>query len=158
MQGSVMKESMSVARTIAWNLISPRLRSKINKLSDSGVHVHCPDGATPKDGPSAGAAITTCLISLITDSRVNNEIAMTREINLKGDVTAIGGLEEKIHGAKTAGAKFVLCPYENLKDLKEIQEKHPMIFDKNFRVETVKNIWEVLELVLIDNKHKFLRF
>jgi endopeptidase La len=152
-QGKVMKESMSVARTIAWKILPVHIKDKLNekwsKSFDNGIHVHCPDGATPKDGPSAGGAITTCLISLLSGIPVNNKIAMTGEINLKGQITKIGGLEEKIFGAKKAGAQIVLCPEENTKDLDEIKEKFPNLFDEKFFVKTVKNIWEILDQVLI---------
>ena len=152
MQGKVMKESMSVARTVAWRILPDDIKEKLNKKwqnsFDFGVHIHCPDGSTPKDGPSAGGAITTCLISLLSDIPVNNKIAMTGEINLKGHITKIGGLEEKIFGAKKAGAELVLCPDENSKDLQEIKEKFPNLFNEKFAAKTIKNIWEILDLTL----------
>jgi ATP-dependent Lon protease len=155
MQGDVMKESMSVARSVAWRIlpeyIKLRLGERWKDSVDTGIHIHCPDGATPKDGPSAGGAITTCLISLLTGLKVSNEIAMTGEINLKGHITAIGGLEEKIFGAKKAGAKLVLCPKENQKDLDEIMDKFPNLFDNiNFQAKTIENIWEILNEVIQD--------
>ena len=153
MQGKVMKESMSVARTIAWRILPTSVKEKLNekwaKTYDYGVHIHCPDGATPKDGPSAGGAITTCLISLLTNIPVNNKIAMTGEINLKGQITAIGGLEEKMFGAKKAGAELVLCPFENKKDLDEIIEKYPTLFNDKFKAKTITNIWEILDTVFV---------
>ena len=162
MQGEVMKESMSVARTISWRIIPEEIKKRLNKkwkgCSENGIHIHCPDGATPKDGPSAGGAITVCLISLLIDKKVNNKIAMTGEINLKGQITAIGGLEEKIFGAIKAGAELVLCPEENKKDLEEIIEKYPNIINDNFKVEIVNNIWQILEKVLIDNNCIFNNF
>lgn len=152
MQGDVMKESMSVARSVAWRILPDTIKSRLNErfkeTVDNGIHIHCPDGATPKDGPSAGGAITTCLISLLTGLKVSNKIAMTGEINLKGHITAIGGLEEKIFGAKKAGAKLVLCPKENSKDLDEIKEKYPTLFDGEFEAKTVETIWEVLNEVI----------
>ncbi len=161
MQGKVMKESMSVARTIAWRILPEEAKSMINSrwkdTFDYGIHIHCPDGATPKDGPSAGGAITTCLISLLTNIPVHNYVAMTGEINLKGHITAIGGLEEKIFGAKKAGAKLVLCPKENSHDLEEITNKFPTLFDESFKVQMVENIWDVLDIVLI-NKLNWVRF
>lgn len=161
MQGKVMKESMSVARTIAWRILPENVKDRINNkwksTFDYGIHIHCPDGATPKDGPSAGGAITTCLISLLTNSTVNNKVAMTGEINLKGQITAIGGLEEKIFGAKRAGAELVLCPQENEQDLNEIIRKFPLLFDSNFNAKTVSNIWEILDIVLLD-KIEYVRF
>ena len=161
MQGKVMQESMSVARTIAWKILPNKIKDFLNnkwrKSFDFGIHVHCPDGATPKDGPSAGGAITTCLISLLSEIPVNNKIAMTGEINLKGQITKIGGLEEKIFGAKKAGAEIVLCPKENLKDLEEIRVKFPNLFDTNFTAKTVNTIWEILDHVLL-NKLDYQKF
>ena len=154
MQGDVMKESMSVARSVAWRILPDYIKSRLNERwkdsVDTGIHIHCPDGATPKDGPSAGGAITTCLISLLTGVKVSNQIAMTGEINLKGHITAIGGLEEKIFGAKKAGAKLVLCPKENQKDLDEIIDKFPTLFDRNFQAKTIENIWEILGEVILE--------
>jgi ATP-dependent Lon protease len=161
MQGDVMKESMNVARSVAWRILPDYIKSNLNEkwknIFDYGIHIHCPDGSTPKDGPSAGGAITSCLISLLTGSKVSNKIAMTGEINLKGHITAIGGLEEKIFGAKKAGAKLVLCPKENIKDLNEIIDKYPLIFDKDFQVKTIDNIWDILNEIFID-KIEWIRF
>lgn len=161
MQGKVMQESMSVARTIAWRILPEKLKETINNKwnnsYDYGIHIHCPDGSTPKDGPSAGGAITTCLISLLSGIPVNNKIAMTGEINLKGHITKIGGLEEKIFGAKKAGAELVLCPFENLKDLEEIIDKFPNLFNEHFSVKTISNIWEILNIVLMQ-KFDSIRF
>ncbi len=161
MQGKVMKESMSVARTIAWRILPEEVKNTINSkwkdTFDYGIHIHCPDGATPKDGPSAGGAITTCLISLLSNIPVHNNVAMTGEINLKGQITAIGGLEEKIFGAKKAGATLVLCPKENSHDLDEIINKFPTLFDDNFKVKSVDNIWDVLDIVLV-KKMDWVRF
>ncbi len=161
MQGNVMKESMSIARTVAWRILPDHIKEKLNKKwdnsFDNGIHIHCPDGATPKDGPSAGGAITTSLISLLTGLKVSNEIAMTGEINLKGNITEIGGLEEKIFGAKKAGVKLVLCPSENQKDLDEIINKFPTLFDENFQVKTINNIWDILNCV-IDEPIDWIRF
>jgi ATP-dependent Lon protease len=161
MQGKVMKESMSVARTIAWRILPEVVKNNINSkwkdTFDYGIHIHCHDGATPKDGPSAGGAITTCLISLLTNIPVNNNVAMTGEINLKGQITAIGGLEEKIFGAKKAGATLVLCPKDNSHDLDEIINKFPTLFDDNFKVKQIDCIWDVLDTVLI-KKLNWVRF
>jgi len=154
MQGKVMKESMSVARTIAWRILPDELKEKLNTkwkdTFDYGIHIHCPDGSTPKDGPSAGGAITTCLISLLAGIQVNNKIAMTGEINLKGQITAIGGLEEKIFGAKKAGATLVLCPKDNKKDVEEITDKFPNLFNDNFEVKMIETIWDILDIVLTE--------
>jgi ATP-dependent Lon protease len=159
LQGSVMKESMIVARTVAWKVLPNNIKNNITKSKiNNGIHIHCPDGATPKDGPSAGAAITICLISLFTNKLINNKIAMTGEINLKGSITAIGGLEEKIFGAKKANVELILCPYENLKDLNDIKIKYPTLINDKFNIITVKTIWEIIDIILIGNNIKFIKF
>jgi ATP-dependent Lon protease len=86
------------------------------------IHIHVPDGATPKDGPSAGAAMTTAIVSALTGIPVRGDVAMTGEITLRGEVTAIGGLKEKLLAALRGGIKTVLIPEENVKDLQEIPE------------------------------------
>jgi len=119
MQGDVMKESMNVALTLAWNLATEDKRTNIiasqNKTSN-GVHIHCPEGATPKDGPSAGTAITTTLYSLFNGLKIKNNIAITGEITLDGNVTEIGGLDLKILGGISAGIKEFIYPKDNQKD------------------------------------------
>jgi len=162
MQGQVMKESMDVARTVAWRIIPEELKNNImkrwTKSYDYGIHIHCPDGATPKDGPSAGGAITTCLISLLTNTPINNKVAMTGEINLKGHITAIGGLEEKVFGAYKANAELVLYPKDNQKDMDEIKEKFPNLFSENFKVKSVETIWDILEITFMNENINFIKF
>jgi len=148
-QGDVMKESMRCAKTVAWNIIPNKCKERLNKewndFGNTGIHIHCPDGATPKDGPSAGAAITTAIISLLLNEPVDNKIAMTGEINLKGEVTEIGGLSQKLTGAKKAGATHALVPLQNKPDLDKILAGENNLIDKNFKVTCVSNIWEVLK-------------
>jgi ATP-dependent Lon protease len=108
MQGDVMKESMNVALTLAWNITSIERRNKIweeQKCSMNGVHIHCPEGAVPKDGPSAGTAITTAIYSMFNNKKIKYNIAITGEISFDGNVTEIGGLDLKILGAIKAGVK-----------------------------------------------------
>ena len=128
MQGDVMKESMTVARTVAWSLLSDAERTETNEKFEStpmkGIHIHVPDGATPKDGPSGGAAITLALYSVMSERPINNKIAMTGEISLQQRVTAIGGLGLKIGGGVRAGITKFLYPKENAKDFDEFWEKH----------------------------------
>ena len=123
MQGDVMKESMAVARTVAWGLLDDQTREAVAARAPNGVHVHVPEGATPKDGPSAGGAIALVLYSLFTGSSIRNDVAMTGELCLQGKITAIGGLGLKIQGAQSAGVKLLLYPRENQRDLDEFLEK-----------------------------------
>jgi ATP-dependent Lon protease len=145
-----MQESMYVAKTVAWNLLPKSTKKSLRKTwgseGESGIHIHCPEGATPKDGPSAGGAITTALLSLLSNIPIKNDIAMTGEIDLNGYIHAIGGLEEKLEGAKRAGVKLALCPEENLSDLNKIKRKNSRLFDGNFEVKTIKNIKEIINL------------
>ena len=129
MQGDVMKESMSVAQTLAWDLTNEKIQKEIIKKYNNqssgvyGIHIHCPEGATPKDGPSAGGAITTVIYSLLNNKKIKNDVAMTGEITLHGKVTAIGGLSSKIIGAIHAGVKEIVFPLENEKDFDLFIEK-----------------------------------
>jgi ATP-dependent Lon protease len=115
----VMKESISAANSY--------VRSRATKFGieppifeRTDVHIHVPDGATPKDGPSAGAAMATAIVSVLTGIPIRKEIAMTGEVTLRGRVTAIGGLKEKLLAALRSGVKTVLIPVENEKDLADI--------------------------------------
>lgn len=119
--GDVMKESVEAARTVV------RSRARLLGIKDEmfekrDIHIHVPDGATPKDGPSAGAAMTTAFVSAMTGIPVRGDVAMTGEITLRGEVTAIGGLKEKLLAALRGGIKTVLIPEENAKDLQDIPE------------------------------------
>jgi endopeptidase La len=150
-QGDVMKESMTVARSVAWNLVSQEVRDRIMKGPVEGLHIHAPEGATPKDGPSAGGAITTAIVSLLTGVPINNEVAMTGEIDLTGRISKIGGLAAKLHGAKRAGVKLALCPRDNAKDLEKIRVKFPELIDDSFQVLLVDTIHDVLDHALLRN-------
>ena len=119
--GDVMKESVEAARTVI------RSRARLLGIKDEAfekrdIHVHVPDGATPKDGPSAGAAMATAFVSALTGIPVRADVAMTGEITLRGEVTGIGGLKEKLLAALRGGIKTVLIPEENVKDLQDIPE------------------------------------
>ena len=132
-QGDVMKESMNCAMTLAWNILPLNIRKEIEESNEGfGIHIHCPEGSTPKDGPSAGGTITLGIISRLTGIPVRNDIALTGEIDLMGNSLAIGGLHSKLNGAYNVGIKKVLIPYENKNDLdlilkKEIDEYKDMI-------------------------------
>ena len=119
--GDVMKESVEAARTVVRSR-SRRLGIKDEMFEKKDVHIHVPDGATPKDGPSAGIAMTTAIVSALTGIPVKASVAMTGEITLRGEVTAIGGLKEKLLAALRGDIKTVLIPEENVKDLADIPE------------------------------------
>jgi ATP-dependent Lon protease len=127
-QGDVMKESMTVAKTIAWGLLTEEERAsaivEFDKTKTQGLHIHCPDGATPKDGPSAGGAITVCIYSLLTHRPISNTVAMTGEITLQGDITEIGGLEDKFLGGIRAGVKKFIYPERNTREFKKFWDKY----------------------------------
>ena len=143
MLGDVMKESVEAARTVV------RSRSRMLGIKDEmfekrDIHIHVPDGATPKDGPSAGAAMTTAFVSALTGIPVRGDVAMTGEITLRGEVTAIGGLKEKLLAALRGGIKTVLIPEENAKDLQEIPEN----VKNGLEIIPVKWIDQVLKVAL----------
>jgi len=153
-QGDVMKESMEVAKNVAWNLLPFELQEKnLNKYKRTklqGIHVHTPEGGTPKDGPSAGAAITTVLYSLFSGKQIKNTIAITGEINLSGKITAIGGLDLKIIGGIYAGVTEFLYPHENEFEFKVFMttyKDNPILENITFRA--VKCIHDVFEFAFI---------
>lgn len=142
-----LKEVMKESITVAEMLVKSRAASfgvPRKRLMGSNIHVHVPEGATPKDGPSAGAAMTTAIISALTGIPVRRDIAMTGEINLRGHVTAIGGLKEKLLAALRGGIVKVMIPKENEKDLPEI----PASVKKGLEILPVSTIDEVLEQAL----------
>ena len=155
LQGDVMKESMNVAKTLAWKLTSKAKKNKLvkefEKTKLQGIHIHCPEGAVPKDGPSAGTAITTAIYSLLNNKVIKKDVAITGEINLQGRVTAIGGLELKILGGMRAGVKTFIFPEENLKDHKKFMEKYgpKNIIPSDIKFISVNNIQQVLKIVFV---------
>lgn len=156
--GDVMKESIRVAYTRACLFIEENEESfKINKLNDyikenfpCGFHVHAPEGATPKDGPSAGAAFTVGFISVLLKKKVNRTVAMTGEINLSGKVTKIGGLVYKLIGAKLAGVLTVLVPLENKADIEDIKTNHIELFSNNFEYKYIDTLSDAVNYALLD--------
>jgi len=141
--GDVMKESVEAARSVVRSR-ARRLGIKDEMFEKRDVHIHVPDGATPKDGPSAGAAMTTAFVSALTGIPVKANVAMTGEITLRGEVTAIGGLKEKLLAAHRGGITTVIIPEENVKDLQEIPEN----VKNNLEIVPVKWIDRVLEVAL----------
>ena len=151
MQGDVMKESMNVSLTLAWNLTSKETQDLIlvnQKNNINGVHIHCPEGATPKDGPSAGTAITTTIYSLFNMKKIKHNIAITGEITLDGQVTEIGGLDLKFLGGIKAGITEFIFPKENQKDYDSFMEKYKDDeLTKGIKFYSVVTIQDVFELV-----------
>ncbi|GDX55839.1 Lon protease [Comamonadaceae bacterium] len=141
--GDVMKESVEAARSVVRSR-SRRLGIKDEAFEKKDIHIHVPDGATPKDGPSAGAAMTTAFVSAMTGIPVRSDVAMTGEITLRGEVTGIGGLKEKLLAALRGGIKTVLIPEENAKDLQEIPEN----VKNGLEIVPVRWIDKVLEIAL----------
>lgn len=140
--GDVMKESIQIAISLIKNIYP----EYVKKISESDIHIHVPEGAVPKDGPSAGITITTALASLLTNKKVSGNIAMTGEVSLRGNVMPIGGLKEKLMAAERAGVKKAFIPKDNIDDLKdipeEIKEKIEVI-----PVTTVKEVLKELKLI-----------
>lgn len=140
----VMKESITVAEMLIKSRAA-QFGISYEDLKEKSIHVHVPEGATPKDGPSAGCAMTTAIISTLTNIEIHRDIAMTGEINLRGYVTAIGGLKEKLFAALRSGIKTVLIPKENEKDLADVPDK----VKKNLTIIPVNTIDEVLVHALV---------
>jgi len=141
--GNVMQESIQAALTVV------RARAKVLGIDpqfhqSNDIHVHVPEGATPKDGPSAGIAMCTAIVSALTEIPVRAEVAMTGEITLRGEVLPIGGLKEKMLAAQRGGIRTVIIPHENIKDLADIPEN----IRKELRIEPVRWVEEVLKIAL----------
>lgn len=151
LQGDVMKESMNVAKSLAWNLINDVTKKEwleyFSTTKCQGLHIHCPEGGISKDGPSAGAAITTAIYSLLTKKPIKNNIGITGEINLNGEITAIGGLEYKIDGGIKAGITTFLYPKSNNRDFNEWKKKNTI--DNNIIFIGISNINDVFNHVFI---------
>ena len=139
----VMKESISAAHSYV-RARAPAFGIKPTLFEKTDVHVHVPDGATPKDGPSAGAAMATAIVSVLTGVPIRKDLAMTGEVTLRGRVTAIGGLKEKLLAALRSGVKTVLIPQENEKDLAEVPEN----VKRELEIIPVSNIDQVLSYAL----------
>ena len=142
--GDVMKESIEAASSYVRS-ISPQLGIKPTKFDKIDIHVHVPDGATPKDGPSAGLAMVTSIVSVLTQIPVRKDIAMTGEVSLRGNAMPIGGLKEKLLAALRGGITTVLIPQENARDLPEIPDN----VKAGLTIIPVSHVSEVLKLALI---------
>ena len=142
--GDVMKESIEAASSFVRS-IAPELGIKPTKFETVDIHVHVPEGATPKDGPSAGVGMVTSIVSVLTGIPVRKDIAMTGEVTLRGNVLPIGGLKEKLMAAHRGGITTVLIPEENAKDLPEI----PANVKAGLTIIPVSNVREVLKVALV---------
>jgi len=139
----VMKESASTALTyLQSNAKKYKLDSKL--FEKKNIHIHVPEGAVPKDGPSAGITMMTAIASALTGNKVKPYLAMTGEITLRGQVLPVGGIKEKVLAAKRAGLKEVILCWQNEKDVQEIEST----FIKGIQFHYVRNMSQVLELAL----------
>jgi ATP-dependent Lon protease len=142
--GDVMKESIEAASSYVRS-ISPQIGVKPTQFEKVDIHVHVPEGATPKDGPSAGVGMVTSIVSVLTGIPVHKDIAMTGEVTLRGNVLPIGGLKEKLLAALRGGIKTVLIPKDNEKDLPDIPDN----VKSGLNIIAVRNVREVLHLALV---------
>lgn len=142
--GDVMKESIRAAMSVV-RAGGERFGVSYDKFKDTDIHVHMPEGATPKDGPSAGIALTTAIVSAFTGIAIRPDIAMTGEVTLRGKVLRIGGLKEKLLAAHRGGIKHVLIPKSNERDLAEIPDN----VKEGLTIQAVENIDEVLKVALV---------
>jgi ATP-dependent Lon protease len=142
--GDVMKESIDAAASYVRS-IAPQIGVKPPKFETMDIHVHVPDGATPKDGPSAGLAMVTSIVSVLTGIPVRKDIAMTGEVSLRGNAMPIGGLKEKLLAALRGGIKIVFIPEENAKDLAEI----PANVKEGLTIIPVTHVRDVLAQALV---------
>lgn len=152
-QGDVMQESMNVALTLAYKLCPntalDNVLMKYNSTIKYGIHVHTPEGATPKDGPSAGSCITTVLYSLLSNTKIKSNCGMTGEIQLTGAITAIGGLDAKILGSLKSGITTYFYPVENDYDFKKFYDKYEGREEiKGITFHAVSNIEQLLEQII----------
>lgn len=151
-QGDVMRESMNVALTMAWDLtteINKNIHIEKNKISSYGVHIHCPDCSTQKNGPSALAAVTVVIYSLLNNIKIKNNFAVTGEMNMEGDIMEIGGLELKILGGIKSGIKEFIFPVDNKIDYETFIEKYKNNnLIKDIKFHSVTTINEIFMLIL----------
>jgi ATP-dependent Lon protease len=153
LQQEVMRESMHVALTVAWNLTGIDKQQKIRELYDEkykcGINIHTGDGSVQKDGPSAGCAITCAIYSILNDIPIKPEFGITGEIQMSGEVTAIGGLSHKILGSLKSSVKNFIYPKDNKKDFDDFIKKYKdSDIIKNIQFYAIEHVNEALELLL----------
>lgn len=153
-QKKIMKESIFYSFTTAINLITNEAKEIFFKKYSNGIHIHTPEAATPKDGPSAGVSFTLAFLSIMLDLKINREIALTGEIDLYGNVSKIGGVKYKVQGAFKAKVKTVFLPLENKEDYEKLKKEMPEIFDDEHKCIFIEHVLDVAEKALIDWKSK----
>ncbi|MEC8834075.1 MAG: S16 family serine protease, partial [Pseudomonadota bacterium] len=141
--GQVMQESVKAARSCIWTE-ADALNIDRSKIEDSGVHVHVPAGAVPKDGPSAGITMATALASAYSEKQVRDDIAMTGELTLSGLVLPVGGIREKVLAAHRSGIRHVILPKENESEL----EKLPEVIRDEMELSLVETLSDVVKLAI----------
>ena len=151
-QGDTMKESMRCAETIAISLVSKEMPEFNKEEMKGGLHIHCPSTGMPKDGPSAGGAICIAIYSFLCNKYINQEVAITGEIDLFGNILPIGGLGAKLVGAKKAGIKKALIPKDNTFDFELLKQEGKNPEDDKFKVIIIETIYEALPYFIVKEK------
>jgi endopeptidase La len=149
-QKKIMRESIIYSFTSAINLLTPSAKEQFFNNYPCGLHIHTPEAATPKDGPSAGVAFTLAFLSVMLDLKINREIALTGEIDLHGYVSKIGGVRYKVQGGFKAGIKKIFLPIENKEDYEKLYKEMEEIFDDNHTCEFIEHVVDVAKKALID--------
>jgi len=153
-QKKIMKESIKYSFTTAINLLSSKGKKKFFSNYPNGLHIHTPEAATPKDGPSAGVAFTIAFLSVMLGLKIKNNISLTGEIDLYGNITKIGGVKYKVQGAFKANVNIAYLPKENEEDYEKLKKDMPEIFDDNHYCILAEHVLEVAKDVLIDYNTK----
>ena len=155
----IMRESIIYSFTSAINLLVPKAKEDFFEKYPNGLHIHTPEAATPKDGPSAGVAFTLAFLSVMLNLKINREIALTGEIDLHGFISKIGGVRYKVQGGFKAGIKKIFLPLENKEDLEKLQNEMSEIFDTEHTCKFAEHVIDVAKFALIDwdtKKHLIL--
>jgi endopeptidase La len=153
-QKKIMKESIKYSFTTAINLLSTKGKKRFFSNYPNGLHIHTPEAATPKDGPSAGVAFTIAFLSVMLGLKIKNNISLTGEIDLYGNITKIGGVKYKVQGAFKANVNIAYLPKENEEDYEKLKKDMPEIFDDNHHCILAEHVLEVAKEVLIDYNTK----
>ena len=152
--GTDITESSDVALSVALNYLGEKgnldkIKTKLDKSKLQGIHLHYPDQSTPVDGPSAGLAMTLLFLSILTNKKINHQIAITGEVDLNGNALPIGGLIDKLEGAKRAGVKTVYYPKANQNQIDLILKDYPKLVDDKFKIQSIERVYEIIDKVLL---------